>query len=78
MKIKELDRINALARIARERPLTAGESAERIALRRGYLAAIRGNVNTMLATATVIDPEGRDVTPGKLRAAQAAGIMQYL
>ena len=32
----------------------------------------------MLATATAIDPEGRDVTPGKLRAAQAAGIMQYL
>lgn len=78
MKTKELDRINALARIARERPLTADESAERTSLRRGYLAAIRGNVNTMLATATVIDPEGRDVTPGKLHAAQAAGIMQYL
>lgn len=74
MKIKELDRINALARIARKRPLTA----ERTALRRGYLAAIRGNVNTILATATVIDPEGHDVTPGKLRAAQATGIMQYL
>ena len=71
MKTKELDRIHALARIARERPLTADESAERTSLR-------RGNVNTMLATATVIDPEGRDVTPGKLHAAQAAGIMQYL
>lgn len=43
-----------------------------------YLAAIRGNINTMLATATVIDPEGRDVTPGKLRAAQASGTMQYI
>ena len=78
MEIKELNRINALARIARDRPLTAAENDERARLRRAYLAAIRGNINTMLATATVIDPEGRDVTPGKLRAAQAAGIMQYL
>ena len=51
---------------------------ERTRLRRAYLAAIRGNINTMLATATVIDPEGRDVTPGKLRAAQASGTMQYI
>ena len=78
MPIKELDRINALARTARTRPLTAAESDERAELRRAYLAAIRGNFNTLLATATVIDPAGRDVTPGKLRAAQAAGIMQYL
>ena len=78
MLIKELTRINELARTAHARPLTAAENDERARLRRAYLAAIRGNINTMLATATVIDPEGRDVTPGKLRAAQAAGIMQYL
>lgn len=78
MPIKELDRINALARTARTRPLTAAESDERARLRRAYLAAIRGNFNTLLATATVIDPEGRDVTPGKLRAAQASGTMQYI
>lgn len=78
MEIKELNRINALARIARDRPLTAAETDERIHLRRAYLAAIRGNINTMLATVTVIDPEGRDVTPGKLRAAQATGTMQYI
>ena len=78
MLIKELDRINALARTARARPLTAAENDERARLRRAYLAAIRGNINTMLATATVIDSEGRDVTPGKLRAAQASGTMQYI
>lgn len=78
MEIKELTRINELARSAPVRPLTAAENDERARLRRAYLAAIRGNLNTMLATATVIDPEGRDVTPGKLHAAQAAGIMQYL
>ena len=78
MEIKELNRINALARIARDRPLTAAENDERARLRRAYLAAIRGNINTMLATATIIAPEGRDVTPGKLRAAQASGTMQYI
>ena len=78
MEIKELNRINALARIARDRSLTAAETDERARLRRAYLSAIRGNINTMLATATVIDPEGRDVTPGKLRAAQASGTMQYI
>ena len=78
MEIKELNRINALARIARDRPLTAAENDERARLRRAYLAAIRGNINTMLATATIIDPEGREVTPGKLRAAQASGTMQYI
>ena len=56
MLIKELTRINELARSARARPLTAAENDERARLRRAYLAAIRGNINTMLATATVIDP----------------------
>lgn len=78
MLIKELTRINELARSAHARPLTAAENDEHARLRRAYLAAIRGNINTMLATATVIDPEGRDVTPGKLRAAQASGTMQYI
>ena len=70
MIIKELTRLNEIARIARSRALTTAEDNERAELRRAYLAAIRGNINTMLVTATVIDPEGRDVTPGKLRAAQ--------
>ena len=77
MKIKELDRINTLARLSRSRVLTAAETAERNALRRRYLAAIRGQPGSLPATATVLDPEGRDVTPGKLRAAQAAGVVQY-
>lgn len=63
MKIKELDRINALARLSRSRALTAAETAERDVLRRRYLAAIRGQPGSLLATATVLDPEGRSLTP---------------
>ena len=77
MKIKELDRINTFARLSRSRVLTAAETAERNALRRRYLTAIRGQLGSLLATVTVLDPEGRDVTPGKMRTAQATGVVQY-
>lgn len=63
MKIKELDRINTLARLSRSRALTAAETAERNALRRRYLAAIRDQPGSLLATATVLYPEGRSLTP---------------
>lgn len=71
MRIPELDRINALARAAKSRALTAAELAERAVLRRAYLDAIKGQINSHLARVTVIDPEGRDVTPAALRDAQA-------
>ena len=71
MRIPELDRINALARAATSRALTAAELAERAVLRRAYLDAIKGQINSHLARVTVIDPEGRDVTPAALRDAQA-------
>lgn len=71
MRIPELDRINALARAAKTRALTAAELAERAVLRRAYLDAIKGQINSHLARVTVIDPEGRDVTPAALHDAQA-------
>lgn len=71
MRIPELDRINALARAAKSRALSPAELAERAVLRRAYLDAIKGQINSHLARVTVIDPEGRDVTPAALRDAQA-------
>lgn len=41
MEQKKIDRISELTRIARERSLTSDESAEREALRREYLAAMK-------------------------------------
>ncbi len=76
MRIPELDRINVLAQKAKNTTLTASELAERAALRRAYIQAITGQVNNMLATVTVIDPEGHDVTPAALRLAQQSGTMQ--
>ena len=41
-------------------------------LRREYLAAIRGQIDNNLLVTRIVDSEGNDVTPQKLRAAQAA------
>ncbi|WP_301883792.1 DUF896 domain-containing protein [Neisseria uirgultaei] len=74
MRILELDRINELARTAKTRALTAEELAERDILRQSYIQAVTGQLKAHLASVTVIDPDGRDVTPSKLRDAQAAGM----
>lgn len=74
MRILELDRINELARTAKTRALTAEELAERDILRRSYIQAVTGQLKAHLASVTVIDPDGRDVTPSKLRDAQATGM----
>ena len=41
MEQKHLARLNELAKLAKERPLTAEETAERAELRREYLATFR-------------------------------------
>lgn len=74
MRIAELDRINQLARKAREQGLTDAELAERDTLRQAYLRQVTGQLNNILSTVTVVDSEGRDVTPMKLRTAQAQGM----
>ena len=72
MSIPALQRINELAQLAKSRELTAEETAERDNLRREYLAAIRGQVDGHLLASRIIDGDGNDVTPQKLRDAQAA------
>lgn len=71
MLIKELPRLNELAKIAKERELTAEEQSERAMLRKKYLEAVRGATREMLLNSTVKDIEGNDVTPKKLREEQA-------
>ncbi|MCW9697993.1 MULTISPECIES: DUF896 domain-containing protein [unclassified Avibacterium] len=74
MRILELDRINELARKAKVTALSEAELNERSALRQRYLAAIRGQLTNILSTVSVVDPEGNDVTPTKLREAQRNGM----
>ncbi|MBH5328171.1 DUF896 domain-containing protein [Eikenella sp. S3360] len=74
MRIAELDRINELARKAKTVGLTEAELAERDTLRQAYVKQVLGQMTNILSTVSVVDSEGNDVTPAKLRAAQAAGM----
>ena len=57
--IKEkLDRINALARLARERALTPEELSERAALRKEYIAEWRQGAIQVLENTYIVDQNG--------------------
>lgn len=58
MDQKKIDRINQLAKLAKERELTAEEQAERTALREEYIAAFRGNLEAQLKSITIQYPDG--------------------
>ncbi len=58
MKQEQIDRINQLARLAKERELTPEEQEERARLRAEYVAAFRGNLEAQLQGITVQYPDG--------------------
>lgn len=70
MKNTHLDRINALARLAKERELTPEEKEEQKQLRAAYLEEFRQGFRQTLLETTVVDEEGNDVTPEKLKKAK--------
>ncbi len=67
---QKLDCINELAKKAKTSGLTAEETIEQAKLRREYIQAFRKAMTDMLHTVTVIDPNGNDVTPKKLKESQ--------
>ena len=57
---EKIDRINALARKAKTpQGLTPEELAERDALRKEYLAAIRANLTAQLDNTVIVTPDGK-------------------
>ncbi|NCC67450.1 MAG: DUF896 domain-containing protein [Clostridia bacterium] len=58
MEQKEIDRINELTRLSRERELNAQEQAERQTLRARYLAQWRKSAVAALNSVVVIEPDG--------------------
>ncbi len=58
MEQKSIDRINELARLAKERELTPEEQAERAKLRADYVAAFKGNLVAQLNNITIQYPDG--------------------
>lgn len=58
MEHEKIERINELARISRERALSAAEQSERQALRREYLDGFRQNMQAVLDSVRVKEPDG--------------------
>jgi len=58
MKQEKIDRINALARLAKERALTAEELAERDALRREYIDSVKASLVGHLDNTYLVDEKG--------------------
>ena len=66
----KLARINELAKKAKETGLTELEAKEQSKLRAEYLQTFRSSMLNTLKSVNVIDPEGNDVTPEKLKKLQ--------
>ncbi|SDC59672.1 Uncharacterized protein YnzC, UPF0291/DUF896 family [Terribacillus halophilus] len=64
---EKLARINALAHKAKTEGLTLGEQKEQKQLRQEYLKNVRSSFKNQFKTMTIIDPEGNDVTPDKVK-----------
>ncbi|MBF0708534.1 MULTISPECIES: DUF896 domain-containing protein [Bacillales] len=63
----KLQRINELSRKAKESSLTEDEKKEQKKLRKEYLANFRSSFKNQLHSIKVVDEEGTDVTPEKLK-----------
>lgn len=70
MDPKLLERINELAKIAKERELTEAERIERETLRKEYLTIFRAGIKQTIESTKIVDESGEDVTPEKLKEIQ--------
>jgi uncharacterized protein YnzC (UPF0291/DUF896 family) len=66
-----LNRINVLSRKEKEIGLNEIEKTEQANLRKEYLQIFRGSIDSLLLNSTIIDPNGDNVTPERLKKEQA-------
>ena len=67
---KKIERINELARKKKTVGLTPVEQEEQLLLRQEYLEVFRGGLRNHIEGLKIVDEEGNDVTPDKLKAIQ--------
>lgn len=70
MEQAKIDRINELARKKKAEGLTEEELQEQAALREEYIEGYRRSVRAHIEGIKVVDEDGNDVTPEKLRQIQ--------
>lgn len=64
---KKIARINELAKKAKSVGLTEEEAKEQSKLRQQYLQTFRASMRKTIENVRVVDEEGNDVTPNKVR-----------
>lgn len=70
MDPKKIDRINELAKKKKTVGLTELEQAEQAELRKKYIEGYKRSLHHHIAGIKLVDEEGNDVTPEKLRQIQ--------
>ncbi|WML43810.1 DUF896 domain-containing protein [Neobacillus sp. PS3-40] len=70
----KMARINELAKKAKGTGLTETEAKEQSKLRSEYLATFRASMLNTLSSVKIVDPEGNDVTPEKVKAMKKKNI----
>ena len=65
---EKITRINELSKKSKLIGLTIEEAKEQTSLRKEYLETFRSSMKNTIENVTVIDPEGNDVTPDKIKA----------
>lgn len=64
---KLIERINELAKKSKTVGLSEKEKLEQQKLRKEYIDIFKGNMKNTLMTVKVVDEEGEDITPEKLK-----------
>ncbi|GEK88131.1 DUF896 family protein [Alkalibacterium putridalgicola] len=67
---QKLDRINELVRKERNDGLTDEEKQEQKGLRDEYIKAFRSGMRNHIEGMKIVDPDGNDVTPDKVKEIQ--------
>ena len=67
---KKFERINELARKKKTVGLTPVEQEEQLLLRQEYLEVFRGGMRNHIEGLKIVDEDGNDVTPEKLKQIQ--------
>ena len=64
---EQLDRLNELAKKKRDQKINKDELEELTKLRKEFLTNFRNSFKKQIEQTKVIDPEGNDVTPDKIK-----------
>lgn len=72
----KIQRLNELAKKKKAGTMTDSEIQEQNVLRKEYLAVFRMGMKETIENTKIIDPEGNDVTPEKVKALRAKKIIQ--